>query len=76
MRSSSYTLSVFSKQEHVDLLKIIAVKGNEMRSNVTPQFLMVRLHLSKRELNSRHREVNDYWMCRYDQWHVHSHITW
>lgn len=47
------TLSVFSKQEHVDLLKIIAVKGNEMKSNVTPQFLMVRLHLSKRELNSR-----------------------
>ena len=45
-------LSVFSKQEHVDLLKIIAVKGNEMRRDVTPQFLMVRLHLSKRELNS------------------------
>lgn len=46
------TLSIFSKQEHIDLIKIIANQENEIRYDMTPQFVMNRLHLSTRELNS------------------------
>lgn len=46
------TLSIFSKEEHVDLIKIIANEGNEMSDDVTPQFLRNTLHLTTRELNS------------------------
>jgi hypothetical protein len=45
-------LNIFCKQEQVDLIKLIAKEGNETSHDVTPPFLINRLHLTRRELNS------------------------
>lgn len=46
------TLNIFCKQEQVDLIKLIANERNETSDDVIPLFLMNRLHLTRRELNS------------------------
>lgn len=46
------TLNIFCKQEQVDLIKLIANERNETSDDVIPLFLMKRLHLTRRELNS------------------------
>ena len=44
-------LKIFSNEEHIGLIKIIANGGGRQRS--TPEFLSDKFDLKKREFNSR-----------------------
>jgi maltooligosyltrehalose synthase len=45
-------LKIFSDEEHVDLIKIIASDGGG-RQRSTPEFLSEKFDLNKRDFNSR-----------------------
>ena len=45
-------LKIFSKEEHIDLIKMIANDGG-VRQRSTPEFLSDKFELNKRDFNSR-----------------------